>query len=101
MGSKLEKTARRGLKAVSTGGLSEAKVVGKKLEEPIKTGASGARRDAAQALKAQQQKESIKLAETESEIATKRAMAKSGKGGRQSLIKSSPTGLAQNLGGTQ
>jgi len=42
--------------------------------------------------------EQQKAAEAESEIATKRAMTK--KGGRQSLIKSSGAGLAQNLGGT-
>ena len=71
----------------------------KKIDKPFRTGASAARRDASKALKEQKMKEGAKLAETESEIATKRALIKGGKGGRQSLIKSSGGGLAQNLGG--
>ena len=46
------------------------------------------------------QKEKQKLAEVESEIATRRFSATSGKGGRRSLIRTGPTGLASNLGGT-
>tara|TARA_R110002020_G_C15924579_1_gene743201 strand:+ start:150 stop:443 length:294 start_codon:yes stop_codon:yes gene_type:complete len=97
MGDSLKKTTRRGLKLAS--GAEIAERAGKAIEKPIRTGASAARRDAAGALKEQQQKESLMLAEKESEIAEKRAMAKSGRGGRQSLIKSASGGLATTLGG--
>ena len=95
MGDSVKKATRRGLKAVSTGGLSELKT----LEKPLRTGASAARRDAAAQLKEQQQKEAVMLAEKESEIAEARSFAQSGRAGRRSLIKSSPTGLATTLGG--
>jgi len=100
MGDGLKKTARRGLKAAATGGLSEHKTVSKPLTDPLKTGASAARRDAAGLLKEQQMKESTKLAEAESEVKEKEAMAKSGRGGRRSLIKSSVGARPSNLGGT-
>lgn len=99
MGDSLKKTTRRGLKAVSTGGLSEHKTISKPVTDPLKTGASAARRDAARLLKEQQQKEGLKLAEAEDELKEKEAMAKSGKGGRRSLIKSSAA-RPSNLGGT-
>ena len=57
------------------------------------------RRARGDAVKAQK-KEDIRLAEAEGDIALTRAAALSGKAGRKSLIKSSPTGLATNLGGT-
>ena len=47
-----------------------------------------------------EQREGLRLAEAEGDIAKRRGQA-AGKGaGRGSLIKSSPVGLAQNLGGT-
>ncbi len=98
MGDSVKKATRRGLKAVATGGLSEHKTISKPITDPLKTGASAARRSAAVQLKEQQQKESVKLAEAESEIAEKRQMA-GRRVGRQSLIKSSPSGLATTLGG--
>ena len=95
MGSKVEKTIKRFSPSLDLG-----KVVGKAAEKPLRTGASAARRDAAVALKEQKMKEGARLAEKESEIATNRALIKSGRGGRQSLIKSSGGGgLANNLGG--
>jgi len=51
-------------------------------------------------LEAQQQKENLRKAEAESEVEKRKRAATAGKAGRQSLIKTSPTGLAQNLGGT-
>jgi len=98
MGDELKKSFRRGTSLAT--GLKVGEKVGKAVEKPLRTGASAARRDAASLLKTQQQKEAAKLAETESEIATKRAMAKGGRAGRQSLIKSSGGGLSNNLGGT-
>ncbi len=59
-----------------------------------------ARRKARHELGVQKHKEKTKLAEVESEIAISKASALSGKAGRQSLLKSSPTGLAVNLGGS-
>jgi hypothetical protein len=47
----------------------------------------------------QRQREETKLSEETDEIARRKALTKSGKGGRQSLIKTSETG-ATNLGGT-
>jgi len=91
MGDSVKKATRRGLKLASGAELLERG--GKAI------GASAARRDAAAQLKAQQQKEAVMLAEKESEIAEKRSFAQSGRAGRRSLIKSSPTGLATTLGG--
>ena len=68
------------------------------LEKPFRTGASATKRDASKLLKTQQQLEKTKLAEADSEIATSKALSK--KGGRKSLIKSAPSALATNLGGT-
>ena len=68
------------------------------LEKPVRTGASAQKRQAESLLKKQQQTEQMKLAEADDEIARRAAGA--GKGGRRSLIKSSPAGLASNLGGT-
>ena len=96
MGDELKKPLRRGTKLAT--GLKVGEKLGKAIEKPLRTGASAARRDAAAQLKEQQQKESVRLAETESEIAEKRQMA-GRRVGRQSLIKSSPSGLATTLGG--
>lgn len=100
-----KKIVRRGLQAVSTGGLSEFKEgrLGDKAlkgaEKPFKTGASAQQREAGREIDKQKQAEQLKLLETEDEIARKRALSGSGKAGRQSLIRSSPTGLATTLGG--
>jgi hypothetical protein len=49
----------------------------------------------------QRQREEIKLAESEDEIARRKTLAKSGRGGRRSLIQTSEAGVgATNLGGT-
>lgn len=95
MGSKVEKTIKR-----FSPSLDSIKKVGKAVEKPLRTGASAARRDAALELKKQKMRESARLAETTSEVETKRALIKSGKGGRQSLIRSNAGGgLSNNLGG--
>ena len=66
--------------------------------EPRKGAASKARAATALAQR-QQQLEKTRAAEAESEIALRRVGAGQ-KSGRRSLIKSSPVGLATNLGGT-
>lgn len=48
----------------------------------------------------QKQKESLRLAEAESDIARRRAGATSGARGRSSLIATSQTGVTGNLGGS-
>lgn len=52
------------------------------------------------AIKKQQQLEEVKLAEEESEVARRRALARPGAGGRSLLIATSPTGTTQTLGGS-
>jgi hypothetical protein len=110
MGDKLDSVKRRLQTSAVTGGLTgllnegEAKGIHKKItqtgEKPFRKGATAAKRDAATQIAKQQQTETIRLAEAESEIAAKRSLAGSKKG-RRSLLKSSPAGgLATNLGGT-
>ena len=62
--------------------------------------AARARRKTRGELAVQQRKEKLKLSEAASEIAITEASALSGKAGRKSLLKTSPTGLAVNLGGS-
>ena len=62
--------------------------------------AKEARRKQQEALARQEQREKVRLAEADSEVAKRKAMAGSKGAGRRSLIKTSPTGLSQNLGGT-
>jgi len=98
---KLHKKAMGGLEESGKTALGRGKIVEKvekKIEAPFRKGTSAARREAQKQIHKQNLMEQQKAAEAESEIATKRAMTK--KGGRQSLIKSSGAGLAQNLGGT-
>jgi hypothetical protein len=103
MGSSVKKTLKRGQKAVTSAGMSELKPLGRALEKPVRTGATATKKQAAKDIQKQMQKqmqlEKVRSAEAESEIALRRAQAKGGRGGRQSLIKSA-TGLATNLGGT-
>lgn len=48
----------------------------------------------------QRQREELRLAESESEISRRKVLAKSGRGGRRSLIKTSETGtVSTTLGG--
>ena len=70
------------------------------LDRKIRTGASDKARAAELATKKQQQQEDIRLAEATSDVATAEAAATSKRSGRRSLIKTSPSGLASNLGGT-
>ena len=62
--------------------------------------AARARRKARGDLATEKKKQDQALASAESEIAITEASALSGKAGRKSLLKSSPAGLAANLGGT-
>ena len=61
--------------------------------------AARARRKTRGELAERQKKEKQALAEASSEVAITEASALSGKAGRKSLLKTSPTGLATNLGG--
>ena len=92
MGNEVEGKVRRGIKR---GGFLASFA-----DKKIRTGASSAARESKRAIAKQQQKESARLAEATSAVATAEATAKSGKGGRKSLLKTSPGGLAINLGGT-
>jgi hypothetical protein len=68
----------------------------------FKTGRSAAKRAQERQsllIEKQRQKTELDLAESNDEIARRKALAKSGKGGRQSLIQTSETG-STNLGGT-
>lgn len=62
--------------------------------------AARARRKTRGLLADERKKQKATLATAESEIAISEASALSGKAGRRSLLKTSPTGLAVNLGGT-
>lgn len=99
MGGSVEKGLKRTTKALISGGLSEKKVQ-QAIEKPVRTGASAARRDIAKQTAEAAQKEQTRLLEAESDIARRRAGAGARGAGRGSLIRSSPTGLATNLGGT-
>ena len=72
----------------------------KGVEKPFRSGASRQARETKKLGLLQQQREKVRLAEAEDEVARRRGGASSGKFGRQSLIKSqSASGLAQTLGG--
>jgi len=93
MGSEFQNLRRK-----TGGGLLE-KPVKKALKkiEP-RTGKTQQQKQAKEASQKQMQMEQLRRDEAESEIATRKAAA--GKGGRRSLIASSPSGLSTNLGGT-
>ena len=67
-------------------------------EKPFRRGTTQQRKQAQEMNQKQMQMEQLRRDEAESEIATRKAAA--GKGGRRSLIASSPSGLSTNLGGT-
>jgi hypothetical protein len=73
-------------------------------DKPFRTGKSSAQRaqkEQSLLIQKQRQADELNLAEEESTIARKRALAKSGSGGRRSLIKTSEAGTkSTNLGGT-
>lgn len=70
----------------------------------LRTGKTQAKKQQAKQslfIEKQHQQESLKLAESEGEIARKKSTIKSGKAGRKSLIATSETGTkSTNLGGT-
>ena len=57
-------------------------------------------REQKQLIAAQQKREDLRLADSADDIARRKFRIGSKAKGRQSLIKTSPTGLATNLGGT-
>lgn len=66
-----------------------------------RTSAKKAQKEQSLLIQKQRQVDELALAETESELARKRSLAKSGGRGRQSLIKTSASGIkSTNLGGT-
>lgn len=79
------------------------KKVSQGVEQPFRKGTTSAARDATNLQKEQiakqEQTELLKRRESEDEIARRRGLAQGKGGGRRSLIRSSPTGLAQTLGG--
>jgi hypothetical protein len=98
MGDDVKKAGRKlNLITLATDAASK---VGKKVEQPLRTGASAARRTAAEDIQRQTQMEKLRNQETESDIKKKQALTAGGKGGRRSLIASKPSGLSTNLGGT-
>ena len=109
MGDTIKSLRKRSLEGALTGNpmmkTSELKSIHKKGTQlgvqPFRKGTSATMRQAGRDTEKQQQMEAVRMAETADEIAQRRALAGGKSGGRQSLIKSSPTGLAQNLGGTQ
>ena len=64
-----------------------------------KTAAGKAQEKQSLLIEKQRQREDIKLADADDEIARRKALSKSTKSGRRSLIKTSETG-SSNLGGT-
>jgi len=74
------------------------------LDKPFRTGKTSAKRaqkEQSSMIAKQRQADELNLAEEEGVIARKRNLAKSGKAGRQSLIKTSEVGAkSNNLGGT-
>ena len=96
MGSSVKKVTGRALRPLKDANEKLRKGV----EKPFRTGGSRQARETKKLGLLQQQREAVRLAESEDEIARRRGLASSGKGGRRSLIKSqSASGLAQSLGG--
>ena len=95
MGSDVKKVTGRAIRPIK-----DAREKGlKKLEQPLKTGASKQQRNIKKASLLQKQREGVRLAEAEDEVARRRGLASSGKVGRQSLIRSTGSGLVKTLGG--
>ena len=73
------------------------------VEKPFRKGTTSKARDATNLASAQLDKQNkaelLRKAESEDEIARRRAQANGKGSGRRSLIRSAPTGLAQTLGG--
>jgi CHASE3 domain sensor protein len=70
------------------------------VEKPFRTGASATQRKAKEDVARQKQTTALELAEADSEIAQRRARTRSKAAGRGSLIRSTGSGTATNLGGT-
>ena len=83
-------------------GLQKGTVAAEKALErkTIRTGKTKTEREAKQAIQKQAQTEAAALAEADDEIARRKAVAGSKRTGRGSLIRSTGSGTATNLGGT-
>jgi hypothetical protein len=102
MGDTLKKVTRPTEKLFTEGVKKPVKKAFNKaqtIDKPLRKGATAQKRAAAAEIAKQQQTEKLRVAEVESEVATRRTLA-GGKAGRKSLIKSSGAGLSANLGGT-
>ena len=93
MGSSVEKSVKRAVIPVKD------KKVRQAAEKPFRTGATKQQRNIKKASLLQKQREGVRLAEAEDEVARRRGLASSGKVGRQSLIRSTGSGLVKTLGG--
>jgi hypothetical protein len=72
-------------------------LTGRKQKDQARAAAKAAEENIAR----QKQLEAANLAEASSDLAAKKALGMSGKGGRRSLIATANTGLVQNLGGAK
>jgi hypothetical protein len=86
-------------KAVATGGLSLVEDSG--ALSTGKSAADRAQKRQAKAIAERQKKEDALLAEADSEVAKRKALGTKSRAGRKSLIATSNTGLATNLGGSE
>ena len=97
--SKIKRASRIGLGDPTSKDLQALKTRGDQIiQKPMRKGTSSATRDAKNMALLQQQKDNASIAQSEDEIARRKALA-GGKGGRRSLMSSTPTGLATTLGG--
>lgn len=84
-----------GLALGAAGGLAADEV-----DKAVRTGASAQERKSKRSAKEQQKREKLRLAEATDEVERAKSKALSSRSGRQSLIRTSPSGLATKLGGT-
>ena len=96
--SSLNRQRKRSLSQITSQAERNLESVAKPFEKPFRTGASAQKAQAKKDIEKQKQVTALELAESESEIARRKALATSGRTGRGSLISS--TGRATNLGGT-
>lgn len=109
MGSSVGKAIRRPIKAIEKPvkrlnqdlisrsfdrGRDFATDIKRDIEKPFRTGETGKGREGKRLSLLQQQREKARAVDAEGEVAQRRGLASSGRGGRQSLIRSS------NLGGS-
>ena len=96
--SSLNRQRKRSLSQLTSQAERNLESTSKPFEKPFRTGASAQKAQAKKDIEKQKQVTALELAESESEIARRKALATSGRTGRGSLISS--VGRATNLGGT-